>query len=55
MLLYSPSPFLLSRRWGEGMALEPSDVYGRGFLEIIRDVKAELHQNGCGAVKRSGR
>jgi hypothetical protein len=36
--------------WGEGMALEPSDVYGRGFLEIIRDIKAELHQNGCGTV-----
>jgi Glycosyltransferase WbsX/Glycosyltransferase family 92 len=35
--------------WGEGMALEPSDVYGHGFLEAIRDVKSEvaaMHCNG---------
>ncbi|KAL3807281.1 hypothetical protein ACHAXA_002817 [Cyclostephanos tholiformis] len=33
--------------WGEGMALEPSDTYGRGFLEIIHDVKEELRNAGC--------
>ncbi len=33
--------------WGEGMAIEPSDTYGRGFLEIIRDVKDELREGGC--------
>jgi hypothetical protein len=29
------------------MALEPSDIYGKGFLEIIRDLKAELLREGC--------
>jgi hypothetical protein len=33
--------------WGEGMALEPSDTYGRGFLEIISAVKEELRDAGC--------
>ena len=33
--------------WGEGMALEPSDTYGRGFLEIIHEVKEELRDAGC--------
>jgi hypothetical protein len=33
--------------WGEGMAIEPSDTYGRGFLEIIREVKDELREGGC--------
>jgi len=25
--------------WAEGMALEPSNVFGRQFLETIRDTK----------------
>jgi hypothetical protein len=33
--------------WGEGMALEPSDIYGYGFLDIIKEVKAELVLGGC--------
>lgn len=33
--------------WGEGMALEPSDIYGHGFLDIIKEVKAELVNGGC--------
>uniref|UniRef100_A0A7S2VAY9 Uncharacterized protein n=1 Tax=Entomoneis paludosa TaxID=265537 RepID=A0A7S2VAY9_9STRA len=33
--------------WGEGMALEPSDVVGAGFLETIRDVKAQVARIGC--------
>jgi hypothetical protein len=33
--------------WGEGMALEPSDIYGYGFLDIIKEVKAELVNGGC--------
>ena len=33
--------------WGEGMALEPSDTYGRGFLEIVKNVKQELQDMGC--------
>jgi hypothetical protein len=36
--------------WGEGMALEPSDVYGTQFLEVVKDVKLEvmslLERNG---------
>jgi hypothetical protein len=35
--------------WGEGMALEPSDVYGHGFLETIRDVKSEVAAMQCNA------
>lgn len=33
--------------WAEGMALEPSDVYGRQFLETIHDTKLKVLQNGC--------
>ncbi|CAJ1965411.1 unnamed protein product [Cylindrotheca closterium] len=33
--------------WAEGMALEPSDVYGRKFLEAIRDTKKELSEKKC--------
>jgi hypothetical protein len=33
--------------WAEGMSLEPSDVYGRGFLEVIRNVKTQILEEGC--------
>jgi len=33
--------------WGEGMALEPSDVYGRRLLETIRNAKEQLRNKGC--------
>lgn len=33
--------------WAEGMSLEPSDVYGRRFLDSIRDAKQEVLKNGC--------
>jgi len=33
--------------WAEGMALEPSDVYGRQFLEAIRDTKKKLFEKQC--------
>jgi len=33
--------------WAEGMALEPSDVYGTSFLETIRDTKAVIRENRC--------
>jgi O-antigen biosynthesis protein len=33
--------------WAEGMALEPSDVYGRGFLETVRDTKKRILASGC--------
>lgn len=33
--------------WAEGMAMEPSDVYGRRFLETILDTKKAIIQNGC--------
>ena len=33
--------------WAEGMALEPSDVYGRSFLEAIRDAKASVLESDC--------
>ena len=33
--------------WAEGMALEPSDVYGRRFLETIREVKLKVIREGC--------
>ena len=33
--------------WAEGMALEPSDVFGHRFLEVIRDVKHELNSKRC--------
>lgn len=33
--------------WGEGMALEPSDVYGRTLLEAVRDVKSIVSGRQC--------
>lgn len=33
--------------WAEGMALEPSDVYGRQFLETIRDTKLKILRSAC--------
>jgi Glycosyltransferase WbsX len=35
--------------WAEGMALEPSDVFGRSFLEAIRDAKTIVRQSECEA------
>lgn len=36
--------------WGESMAIEPSDIYGHKFLQIIQSVKANLQQKGCQRV-----
>ncbi|KAG7372504.1 family 2 glycosyl transferase [Nitzschia inconspicua] len=33
--------------WGEGMVLEPSDVYGRQLLESIRYAKEKLRRKKC--------
>ena len=33
--------------WAEGMSLEPSDVYGTGFLEIVKEVKDQMSKYGC--------
>lgn len=33
--------------WAEGMALEPSDAYGRKFLETIRDTKDDISKSRC--------
>ncbi|KAG7343345.1 glycosyl transferase group 2 protein [Nitzschia inconspicua] len=33
--------------WGEGMVLEPSDVYGRQLLESIRNAKEKLRRKKC--------
>jgi hypothetical protein len=33
--------------WAEAMSVEPSDVYGRRFLEVIRDVKEQVSSHGC--------
>jgi hypothetical protein len=33
--------------WAEGMTLEPSNVYGYGFLEVIRNVKMKLRTLDC--------
>lgn len=33
--------------WGEGMVLEPSDVYGRRLLESIQKAKEQLQQRKC--------
>jgi hypothetical protein len=33
--------------WAEGMALEPSNVYGKRFLETIYDVKKEILDGKC--------
>ncbi|CAB9514087.1 Lipopolysaccharide biosynthesis protein-like protein [Seminavis robusta] len=34
--------------WAEGMALEPSDVFGRSFLEAIREAKKRVRESQCG-------
>jgi len=33
--------------WAEGMVLEPSDVYGRKFLQAIRDAKQSVRDGKC--------
>ena len=33
--------------WAEGMALEPSDVYGHRFLKTIQETKQLVLKNGC--------
>ncbi len=33
--------------WAEGMALEPSDAYGRKFLETVRYTKDSITNGGC--------
>ena len=33
--------------WAEGMAIEPSDVYEYGWLEVIRTVKTQVQQEDC--------
>lgn len=33
--------------WAESMALEPSDVYGRGYLEATREVRQRVVAEGC--------
>ena len=33
--------------WAEGMTLEPSDVFGRKFLEAVREVKEEIVAQQC--------
>ena len=33
--------------WAEGMTMEPSTTYGTGFLEAVRDVKAQILKEGC--------
>lgn len=33
--------------WAEGMALEPSDVFGRNFLQAIRDTKKAVRDGQC--------
>lgn len=33
--------------WAEGMMLEPSSVYGRKFLETVRDTKNAISMAGC--------
>lgn len=33
--------------WAEGMVLEPSDVFGRKFLEAIRDAKKAVRDGQC--------
>ena len=37
--------------WGEGMALEPSNVYGRGLLESVRSAKKLSNFIGCDMQK----
>jgi hypothetical protein len=33
--------------WGEGMALEPSNVYGRGLLKAVKEAKQMAVAQGC--------
>ena len=33
--------------WAEGMAMEPSDVFGRSFLEVVKEIKLDLSNGGC--------
>lgn len=33
--------------WAEGMAMEPSTVYGTGFLQAVRTVQENLIRQGC--------
>ncbi len=33
--------------WAEGMVMEPSDVFGRSFLEVVKETKLLLSTNGC--------
>lgn len=33
--------------WAEAMAMEPSDVYGTGFLQAVKDVKEKILRQGC--------
>lgn len=33
--------------WAEGMSLEPSDVYGRRLLEVVRRAKERVRRGGC--------
>lgn len=33
--------------WGEGMSLEPSNIFGRLFLEIVKKTKAAANSIGC--------
>ncbi len=33
--------------WAEGMVMEPSNVFGRSFLEVVRDIKLSLSRKGC--------
>jgi len=33
--------------WAESMAMEPSDVFGRRFLQAVRDVKSDVAASGC--------
>jgi Glycosyltransferase WbsX len=37
--------------WAEGMALEPSDLYGHLFLEAIQEVKLQQAEHGCKKVR----
>lgn len=33
--------------WAEGMVMEPSDVYGRKFLETVKNTKLKISKSGC--------
>ena len=36
--------------WAEGMAIEPSDVYGYRWLETIKEVQEEIRKRPCAAI-----